>query len=69
MLIIIEFRNDPQGIYNLLYPIYRAGGFDMELSSERLIIRIESDNSIKVRQILNSIFRLTSAAEELQNNL
>ncbi|MEM0356489.1 MAG: hypothetical protein QXD03_03480 [Candidatus Anstonellales archaeon] len=69
MLIILEFREDPKALYNLLYPIYKAGGFDMELDSNRLVIRIYSESSIRARQILNSILRLTSTAEEIVNKL
>ncbi len=69
MLIILEFREDPKALYNLLYPIYKAGGFDMELDSDRLVVKISSENSIRARQILNSILRLTSTAEEIMNKL
>ncbi|MEM1971289.1 MAG: hypothetical protein QW336_02920, partial [Candidatus Anstonellales archaeon] len=69
MLIILEFREDPKALYNLLYPIYKVGGFDMELDSDRLVVKISSENSIRARQILNSILRLTSTAEEIMNKL
>ncbi len=65
----IRFEYDEgKHIYNLLYPIYRVGGFNMELHEDKLSIEIHG-NSVKARQIVNSILRLTDLAERLENVL
>lgn len=63
----IEYRNG-EYLYNLLFPIYRAGGFDMKIIDGNLVITIEAENSVKARQILNSILRLTDTAERLDEH-
>ncbi|MCS7122595.1 MAG: hypothetical protein NZ908_01405 [Candidatus Micrarchaeota archaeon] len=69
MLIRLEFQGDSEHIYHLLYPIYEKGGFRMERYQERLVIEIDAKDSVEARQIINSILRLTSAAESIQDLL
>lgn len=69
MLIRLEFEDKDKHLYCLLYPIYEKGGFKMEMREGKLIIDINAKDSVEARQILNSILRLTSAAESIQDLL
>lgn len=65
----IEIDDKDKALYNLIYSIYHVGGFNMNLENDKLLIEITTENSVKARQIINSILRLIDTAERTNHIL
>lgn len=59
----IELKYD-EALYNLLYVINDS--FETKLEDGKMIIEIKAENSVKARQIINSLLRLLDTAERIE---